>query len=375
MEKSIKLWMESLANRKTSTKELYIRKFKGFIDYTGKTADQLRQMKYLETQNTKPWERSKIENLVKSYLQHLKDERGLTNVENPYYAIRSFFSCNGLPLNFNGNDMPKNHSGEGSSVPTAENIRKVVEAAEYIRDRAMTLFLKDSGLRASDLPKLNWESLIPIKEGFYAFKIVTEKDGVLARGFVGPEAVKTLELYRKKRLEGTRRLPSEKGLKNHPVFALLNHGEKVLTGRKISARLCHIFKLAGMRVKNVSVHGLRKFWEQNMHAERESYIKQMNGGALSKVEKAYHWRTVDQLFEIYQSNYNNLRVLSTPITHEVKQLEERLRKEFEKKYRVEIEELKKQLAENTGIRQALTGLEAKYVELLKRLERMEKQQS
>lgn len=327
MEDSTKVWMESLANRKEGTRANYQRHFEGFMEYTGKTADQLRQLKYEEDQNSKPWERNKVENLVRGYLQHLKDEKGLKNVEGPYYSVRSFFSCNGLPLSFNHNDTPKSHSSEGSSVPTVEDIRKVLDAAEFIRDRAIILFLKDTGLRASDLPKLTWNSFKPVKEGFHGFKIVTEKEGVLARGFVGPETTKTLQLYKKKRLQGTRRVAPEKDIENHPIFALLNHGDKPMTNTIISARLSYIFKLAGMRDKGVSAHGLRKFWEQHFKTQKEAYQKQFNGRALTKVEKAYSWLTVEQLFDIYKQNYDDLRVLSTPIAKEV----DKLRKEYEAK--------------------------------------------
>ena len=325
------VWMEGLSNRSESTRESYQRHFKGFMSFTGMTADQLRQLKYEEDQNEKPWERSKVENLLRGYLQHLEEE-GKKNLEGPYYAVRSFFSCNGLRLNMNRGDAPNNHSSEGSSVPTPEGIRRVLNSCEYIRDRAIVLFLKDSGLRASDLPGLKWEDLKPYgAKGFIGFKVVTVKEGVLARGFVGPETAPVLMLYKKKRMEGTRRLPPEDNIEKHPVFALMSHGDQAMKGIVISARLSHIFELAGMREKDVSGHGLRKFWEQNVHAKKESYVKQLNGRALKKSEKAYDWLTRKELFEIYRENYGNLRVLTKTIAKEVKELEERLRREYEQK--------------------------------------------
>jgi len=140
-------------------------------------------------------------------------------------------------------------------------------------------------------------------------------------------------VYKKKRMEGTRRIPPEKDIEKHPVFALLQHPDKGMAPVVISARLSYIFRLAGMREKDVSAHGLRKFWEQHVHAKNESYVKQLNGRALSKIEKAYHWLTSEQLFEIYQRNYDDLSVLSTPIAKEVKELEQRLRREYEEKFK------------------------------------------
>jgi len=349
--------MESLANRRESTRASYLRLFRGFLEYTGKTADELRQLKYEEDLKEKPWERSRVENLVRGYLQHL-GEKGLKSLEQPYYAITSFFSCNGLHLNLNTGDAPKNHSSRGSSVATPEDTRRVLDACDYIRDRGMVLFLKDSGLRASDLPQLKWRDLKPYGEGFLAFELITTKERVLARGFVGPETTPILMLYKKKRVEGTRRILPEMNIEDHPVFADLEKGERPMKNTVISARLSYIFQLAGMRERDVSAHGLRKFWEQNVHAKKESYVKQLNGRALSKVEKAYDWLTREQLFEIYQSNYDNLRVLSRSIAKEVQALEERLRREYELKIaeeRGKREELEKQLS---GLREQMTEIQS-----------------
>lgn len=324
---------------------MYRRHFARFCEWTKKTPDELRQLKFEEDQKEKPWERSTVENMFRRFLHYLTEEQGLTNLNNPYYAIRSFFSSNGMPLNLNNGDAPTSHSSLGSSVPTPEDIKQVLNACDYIRDRGLVFFLKDSGLRISDLPKLTWGHLKPIGNGFLSFKIVTVKEGVLARGFVGPETVRVLTLYQKRRIEGTRRIPPEKDIEKHPLFSLFEHPDKALTAAVISARLSEIFQLAGMREKDVSAHGLRKFWEQHVHAKKESYVKQLNGRALTKAEKAYDWLTIEKLFEIYQSNYDNLTVLSTPIAKEVKELEERLKKEYEKK----IESLQDQI----GLLQAM----------------------
>ena len=43
--------------------------------------------------------------------------------------------------------------------------------------------------------------------------------------------------------------------------------------------------------------------------------------------------TNEQLFEIYQSNYKDLQILSTPASKEIKELEQLLRKEYEDKFK------------------------------------------
>ena len=251
MVAALKVWMDALATRKQSTRDLYDRLFSRFCDWAGKTPDELRELKFQEDRKDKPWERSAVENLVRRYLEYLREKEGLKNLNNHYYALRSFFSSNGLPLNLNGGDTPSNHNVQGSSVPTREDIRAVVSACEHIRDRLMVLFLKDSGLRTSDLEGLQWADLKPMDEGFYGFELVTRKRGVLARGFIGPETSKVLELYKRKRLQGTRRRPSEKNIEEHPIFAKMTRGVhakkgitedvKPLEARVMTPRLSYAF--------------------------------------------------------------------------------------------------------------------------------------
>jgi len=320
MTVAVKVWMDALATRKQSTRDLYTKKFERFCKWTNKAPDELREQKFQENQKDKPWERSEVENLVRRYLEYLKNEEGLTNLNNHYYAIRSFFSCNGLPLNLNGGDTPTNHGVQGSTVPTREDVNTIVSTCEHIRDRLMILFLKDSGLRTGDLEGLTWGDLKPMGDGFYAFEKITEKRGVLARVFIGPETSKVLELYKRKRLQGTRRRPPEQNIDEHPIFAKMTrgvHAKKGITedvtpleARIMTPRLSLLFHLAGVREKGISAHGLRKFWEQNVHAKKESYVKQLNGRALSSTERAYDWLTREQLFEIYKKNYPNLKCLS-----------------------------------------------------------------
>lgn len=309
MEDSVKIWMDALATRSKSTKDTYMRYFKRFCDWSSKTPDELRELKFQEDQKEKPWERSEVENLLRGYIEHLKN-KGFKTLFVPYSAVKSFFTCNGLPLNLNGGDAPINHSAQGSVVPTREDIQQIVASCEYLRDRAIILFLKDSGLRTSDLEGLKWGDLNAIGEGFLSFETVTRKRGVLARGFVGPETVKALELYKRKRLLGTRRIPAETDVMKHPVFSKITEGHVGIGSKTLTSRLSYIFCLAKMHEKGVSAHGLRKFWEQHVHGKKASYVKQLNGRALNRVEKAYDWLTREQLFDIYKKNYPNLKCLS-----------------------------------------------------------------
>ena len=140
---SLKVWEETIANRAESTKQDYRKHFECFIEWTGLNPDQLREMKWHEDQASKPWERSKVENLVRQYLQSLKGYS--CNTQRCFYtAIQSFFNANGVPLNLKRQDRPVG-CAFGSKTIKQEEIRRIFNAAESLRDKALIMFLKDSG--------------------------------------------------------------------------------------------------------------------------------------------------------------------------------------------------------------------------------------
>jgi len=248
-------------------------------------------------------------------------------------------------------------------VPVAEEIKRTVNATESIRNRALILFLKDSGLRESDVAKLKWRDLRDYGEGYRGFVLETKKGKIKARGFIGPEATEVLRIYKNKRIEGTKKLAPEDNIQDHPVFASIEQPEKRMKPITMSVMLGRAIKLAG--VEDCTPHGFRKFWEQNTHFEKEAYAKQMNGRALDDVERSYFWKEIPELLEMYKANYRNLKIEK----QEFRETEERLRREYERELESrdrEIEELKRRL-------DRYTLSESQVAELLRRIEKLEKQ--
>jgi integrase len=348
---SLKVWQASLANRTEGTRKKYVSHFNRFIEWANITPDKLREMKYLEDKEAKPWERNQVENLLRQYLEEMeKSEYTCSTQKLTYASVRSFFEAQGMPLFLKRTDRPSG-CAFGSKVLRREDIRQLKNAAEYLRDKALIMFLKDSGLRESDAAKLKWKDLQDLDEGFIGFTIQTKKKRTKARGFVGPEATEILKLYKEKRLQGTQKLPPEENIEDHPVFALLTDPTKRFRPALMSGAIGDIIKLVG--IEGASAHGLRKFWEQNIHVENVAYQKQMNGRALTEVERAYFWKDAPELFEMYKANYRNLKVEG----EEFREVEDRLRQQYDR----ELETL----------RNRIYDLEQKNVELNMRYERLQ----
>jgi len=366
---SLKVWDNSLANRSESTRTHYLHYFKKFVAWAGLSPDDLRDMKYREDQEARPWERNRVENLLRAYLKTL-DERNLTcSTQNMVYnSVRSFFEAQGMPLFLRREDKPVG-CAFGSKTLTREEIRRLKNAAEHLRDKALIMFLKDSGLRLSDAAKLKWSDFKDYGDGYLGFQIQTKKKKTKARGFVGSETTEILKLYKEKRLQGTKKIPPENDYDEHPVFSLLTDPARVFNSNLMSAALGSIVKLAG--IEDATPHGLRKYWEQNVHFDQIAYQKQLNGRALTSVERAYYWKEVEDLFEMYRGNYHNLTIEK----QDFREAENRLRKDYERetkslrKHIYELErkndELKTQLND-----QKLTSEQVKA--LLRRIEKLEK---
>ena len=332
---ALTIWNNSLSNKAENTRITYSKHFKKFLEWANISPKQVRHLKLEEEQGEKkPWERTQVENLVRQFLGYLEEEgKAGSTRRTALVSIQSFFKAQNLPLHLNGNDYAEAGYVKGSSTPNHQDIKRMVNACSCIRDRALILFLKDSGLRESDVEGLLWKQLKPYAEGFYSFKIETQKKNVIARGFVGQETIEMLEAYRRKRLHGTQKVPQEESLTEHPVFAQLSDGTKPMNAREISWRIGRIIRHAGLEDKGLTAHGLRKFWEKRIHAEKEAYQKQLNGRKLNSVETSYYRLEVEELFQIYRANYDNLRVLTLPVSKEIARVEERIREEYEEQLR------------------------------------------
>ncbi|MCK4481719.1 tyrosine-type recombinase/integrase [Candidatus Bathyarchaeota archaeon] len=316
-----KIWMRHTSNKAAKTKLEYQKNFKHFLEWCRKTPDELRQLKLQEESQKEPWLRTEVENLVREHVGMMKKKNySGSSIHMRLCAIRSFFKAQNLPLHLNRDDQPIIDNLKAKGTPSKKQLKEIIECADNLRDRALMLFLKDTGLRASDVPQILWKHLTDVGDGFSGFKIVTVKRRVVARGFIGSEASEALARYKRERLQGSKNVKPESNIEDHALFTPLpesghyRDGTEKLGSNAIGHAVHRAVVLAGFPNK-FSSHSLRKFWEQSMRAPREAYLKQLNGRSLNATERAYYWRTEEQLLELYKENYDNLRVLGSLIKH------------------------------------------------------------
>ena len=214
------------------------------------------------------------------HLENL-DRKSLYRLLVPSERLASCFKLNLSPLDMNRGDRPSGEA-KGSRIPEKAEITKMVNAARSRTYRTAILLLKDSGLRVSDAVRLKWDDVEDLGDGFWGWsKIMTRKRRIMATPFVGPEATDAL-----KQLD-------RDGEKIFPVSAKTLSNAILLTAKR-------------SKVKGVSAHGLRKFFNVELEAARvpREWRYQMMG----KKTGAYDEKRMSKLFEAYRDAYDHLRV-------------------------------------------------------------------
>lgn len=310
-----------LALKEPSTQRNYRCALNKFMQFSGKTAGELITMDLDDV------------GLLVQEAMRAEEKAGKkpTTSYMIYKAVRFFMRSAGKNLILEREDKPR-LIYNGSRGVTEEEIRELYNAfgrANFrIRNQAILLLLKDSGLRISDVAKLDVKDYrgareitdrddydIQRGERFRVFvPFETQKTGDYAHTVIGPESAKAVEDYLGSRLEGPLFL-SEKG------------------GRLSTKALSEMFRT--LRVKGrlkgnfakVSAHSLRKFHFTRLQHIGENLVFYLEGKARSTYEKPSEREYV----EVYIKNYDKLRVFGSDAIKDMERDKKLLNFELENK--------------------------------------------
>lgn len=349
---AMRFWVGQLANRDKDTLRNYKIYLLKFCDWVGMSPNELIELKKkaLEHKGDRR-ENLVLEGKVKEFMywmehvavtQQGRKGYGLGSRKIAYSGIVSFFDLNQYPLSMKRGDRP---SGEaiGSRIPEKDEIVKLVNTAKSRRYRCAILFLKDSGLRISDIVKLKWEDMQNYGEGFYGFKIITQKRRVRALPFIGPETTTALNQLRKKK---TRIFP--------------------VTAKTMSNTISILMDEAGLE-KGLSPHGLRKFFNTEMEAARVQ--KEYRYAMMGKRVSVYDENRQRKLFLVYKQAYDSLRCLSESVIRQ-----EDIERIVEKRVQERTRHLQRQLNEMNEVRELFVKVKplAEFVAGLESVEKVDK---
>jgi integrase len=197
MSKALDIWKQELSTKAKSTQRAYRIYFNRFLkrfDLTPSGLYDLRK-KTLESNDTR--NHRHVERMVNTMTNEMKELYKPTTLLLMIKAVNSFLVSQGLPLKMRRSDKPRAFS-QGQKLATAEQIRNMWDYAPTTtkkKVRAIITFLKDSGIRVSDLTTLNLRDYLEAKRldqngsRFVIFKPrPTTKSGAYAHIHIGPEA-------------------------------------------------------------------------------------------------------------------------------------------------------------------------------------------
>ena len=217
-------------------------------------------------------------------------------------------------------DYPKGDSN-GVKRATKEAILKVLnnKTRNSVTIKPLILFIKDTGLRVSDVRRLKYGDIAnQLERGdkIIQINIITQKTKLLAKTFIGEEAIQALKEYFEARRKGSRNVAPEIITRNSPLFKLWAHGEvKRIPRHSLSSLIREAF--VNVNEERITAHSLRKKLQTDLEKAgiNSNWIDQILGHQLINSRDAYSLPTDEELREAYAKAYQFIRVypeINTP---------------------------------------------------------------
>jgi integrase len=353
---SFDIWLSGL--RTENTKDAYSRGFKGFLSFLDMTADEVLEKRARDMKSDNFVDKVFFENKLRQYLRHL-DEKGKGYVVRSitYNSIKNFFFSFNTFLKLSKNDTPKGEYTRVIRPINKKEIQSLLRVSD-VMERALILFLKDTGLSSSDVALLRlknigvepdmWRSVLDEKNVPIPIIGIRKKSKASFHTFLGYESVEALHTYFEQREKGTQYLdsrkkgvPPEQLSKKSFVFRCKTK-HNPMTHQHLKIIIQILLKKAG--IKGVSSHSFRRFFRTSLENPdlgiHPAWIKRMMGHKLNMLEKAYSHPSEKQIRESYKKAIPVLSVLPRHVDEDrIRSLEEfrehSRKKEMEQEMQIE----------------------------------------
>jgi site-specific recombinase XerD len=306
--KAQEYWHREMATLATSTQEIYKQYFGKYLDYTGKTADELLAERIQEVRSDNKQVQRHAETTFKSFLALMRKFYKPKTMQNIYASVRSFYELHNYPLKMRKSDYPKGE-GIGQLRATTQACQKVLAKAN-IPLKALTTTINDTGLGVSDIRHLKASIILDNPEAkIIRIQMLRQKTGDKIHTFLGEEAIAALKEYLKLRETGTANIPAETISRDSPLFRTWNKNVKTPTRTGLSSVIAQAFKRAGF--KNMSAHSFRKKLQTTLEKSgmNTNWIDLVLGHQLINSRDAYSLPTDEELEEAYTKAYDTIRIL------------------------------------------------------------------
>ncbi len=202
MELSVKEYLDSVAN--PNTKKSYRIGIKKFCEWFGKSPREVLEMRkddltqregedLIEYRNRA----ARFEKEIEKFHSYLLEQGYKTNTARNFtLGIRQLFRFYQMPVHMrSGSKVTKTVKTSRSFPLCIDHVRKMFEVAD-LRERVILSMATDLGLRISDFIKIRKEDLPALdQEPPVMFDVMTNKEEIVAHGFLSSETVELLKIY------------------------------------------------------------------------------------------------------------------------------------------------------------------------------------
>lgn len=323
-------YLKDLDTKAVRTKELYLKLFTDFVTWTenhpdlGYDAEKLLEI-HRDFMVNHPDKVDYIPRIVNEWIEIEGEKRQWkkATTNNPRKAIKLFFKVNNAPLNLSISKV----ANEGVEPLWIDDLRDLMNNRKGtlgdlpLRNKAIIMTLKDTGLRVSDImvwhdkdDRVNRGLLVETflsaekhynateEEFRYIPKYKTKKEGVQAHVHIGPEAIEALNDYIGDRTEG-------------PIF--LTREGTPMSRNTITNTVIRCFDAFP---RNYSSHSLRKMHYTRLSGKmKENAVKLLQGKTIEGSTAPYFaphdtGKNISILTKLYMDAYNEIRIKETTRT-------------------------------------------------------------
>jgi integrase len=312
-------------------------------------------------------ESSKINEMIEDWLMHLTKQVSPNSIPTMYYGIELFFSMNDVLINFKKlrRMLPSRVKKSGARPWKTEDIRAMLEATRYKRDKALIHFMASTGARIGCLEGLKMSHIINMPEKCKAV-FIYEDDEQEYWTFLTPEASSALEKYLEERTSDGERLNPKS-----PVFRTLYSPKNIhlpkpmaiMSARSVIYRCMKTARIRrekqGFAYDIQANHGFRKRFNTILKLENElnSNIAEKLMGHKRGLDGVYFQPTREQCFEEFKKAIPELSINETI----------RLEQELEKKKEQLDKHQSNKDARILELEDRLSNTERLLLELMKRV--------
>jgi site-specific recombinase XerD len=265
-----------------------------------------------------------------------------------YATLRSFFATYGVELQMRRGDAPKGDYERERRPFTRDEIRRML-AVSGLHEKALFMFLKDTGLARSDVSKLrlrnigeeisrrtSWREWLTVDNFPISVRARRTKTGKKFHSFLGAESIEALRVYFEHREKGTQYLDAWRRKRGVPPEKV-SLDSLVFQCKKKVARLSpqYITRLTWVKISQanikgaVSTHSFRHFFQSTLEdpnlAINPNWIRRMMGHKVRRrdvspwkpsTNPAYSHPSDEQLGNAYEKAYPLLSVLPRHVDEE-----------------------------------------------------------